>query len=59
MEIHDVENISSLNEVKENIKKKFNIDISNEPEKELMEEHGYDRICGLGKIKFVKFKNLN
>jgi len=39
---------------KENIRKKFNIDISNRTEKELMEELGFDRIWDAGKIKFTK-----
>lgn len=39
---------------KENIKKKFNIDIRGKTEKELMEELRYDRIWDSGKIKFIK-----
>lgn len=41
---------------KENIKKKFNVDITNKTEKELMEELGYDRIWDSGKIKFSRIK---
>ena len=39
---------------KKQIEKKFNVNVENKTEKELMEELGYDRIWDSGKIKFVK-----
>jgi hypothetical protein len=39
---------------KNNIRKKFNIDITGKTEKELMESLGYDRIWDCGKLKFGK-----
>lgn len=44
---------------KKNIKKKFNIDISEKTEKKLMEELGYDRIWDAGKIKFIKNRGIS
>ena len=40
--------------MKSKIKEKFNVDISNKTEWQLMQDNGYDRVWDCGKIKWIK-----